>query len=42
MIKYKFFVNKDLPAHTQRSKHEQKIFDLFKLIIKDTTEMPLT
>ena len=32
MIKGQVFVNKHLPVQTQRSKHQQRIFDLFKLI----------
>ena len=33
---------KDLLVQTQRNKYQQKIFDLFKLINKDNTAMPLT
>ena len=30
MIKYHIFVNNNLPVQTQRNKHQQKIFHLFK------------
>ena len=37
MIKHQIFVNKYLPVRTPRYKHYQRIFDLFRLINKDTT-----
>ena len=39
MIKHQIFVNKHLPIQTQRKKYYQKIFDLFKLVNKNTTTM---
>ena len=37
MIKHQIFVSKDLSVQTPRNKHQQSIFNLFKLINKDTT-----
>ena len=37
MIKHQIFVKKHLPVQTPRNKHWQRIFDLFKLIKKDST-----
>ena len=37
MIKHQIFVSKYLLAQTPRNKHQQRIFDLLKLINKDTT-----
>ena len=42
MIKHSFFENKNLPVQTQRNKHQQRIFDLLKLINKDSAVMPVT
>ena len=42
MIKHQIFVIKYLPVQTQQNKHWQRSFDLFKLINKDNTAMPLT
>ena len=36
LIKHQIFVSKYLPVQTPRNKHQQRIFDLFKLINKDT------
>ena len=41
MIKHKNFLNKNLPVQTQRNK-QQKMFDLFKRIDKDSKTMPLS
>ena len=41
MIKHQIFLNKHLPIQTQRKNYYQKIFDLFKLVNKVTTAMPL-
>ena len=37
MIKHQVFVNKHLLVQNPGDKHWQRIFDLFKLINKDTT-----
>ena len=42
MIKHQIFVNKHLTVQTQRNKCQEKIFNLFKLVNKDTTAMTLT
>ena len=42
LIQYQSFVNNHLLVQTQQNKHQQRIFDLFKLINKDTTAVPLT
>ena len=36
MVKPQILVNKHLPVQTPRNKHLQKIYDLFRLINKDT------
>ena len=36
MIKHQIFVKKHLPVQTPRNKNWQRIFDLFKLIKKDS------
>ena len=41
MIKRQMFVNKHLPVQGQQNKHYEKICNLFKLVNKDTTAMPL-
>ena len=42
MIKHQIFENKYLPVQTPQNKHWQRIFDMFKLINKDITLMPLS